>query len=385
MLANPLTYIELVNKKITDIPIKKGQVINDTLNKKIYVDSYNMGRMITTKIVVTDIFDEVGLVDKLYYKPIDSKFYVFNLTSSSYTEVEYLTEVIHIIEPVSVYKGATLILDSENESHELVPTNMAPVSLTNLIYRPSGENLEVYLRGLANEVADSGMYKVVIVDANTSHPLPIPVPHDRWFANGGTMGVYVDGVFIPSDKYDIKLPDNTIEFDDYPEGLPTDSKVEFAFYDTLDNMSIKKNRFISTKNQTVFNLDFTYTLGLNSVEVYVNGIKQPNECYEETNANTITLNGIIPERSEVVIQAGKLVPSTPEFYEDFETRSITWESDTLRVTKYPKDKVGRIRSLEETFDSNNRVILRVAKINDIEVKRETLVYKDDGSVVITVS
>ena len=377
MLKNKLVYIK--TKNVSSIVECKGQIIDNGSN--IFIDTYNLGRIISTKIKVVDLFDEVGLEGIIYYNTFDEGFSLFNIISKKYEKVEYLSEIIHLIEPVQEYRANILALDIEKDK-KMETIYLAPVTLTNLIYRPTGENLEIYLKGLLNEAKDSGLYAVVVIDKNSSNPLPIPSPYKQWFFNGGTMGVYVDGVFVPEDKYIINMNDNTIQFKDFPTGLPIDSKIEFTFFNTIDNLKIYKNRFISTREQRVFELDFIYTLGLHSVEVYVNGIKQPDECYTESSPTSVTLNATIPENSEVVIQAGKLVPRDSVFYEDFESRTISAIEDNVRITTYPKDKSGKIRSLEEHFDSNNRVILRVAKFDGIEVKRETLKYNEDGSIII---
>ena len=68
---------------------------------------------------------------------------------------------------------------------------------------------------------------------------------------------------------------------------------------TMDNViglpsAGSENYQTATANQTVFTLGFTYTIGNNTLYVYVNGSKQINTLnYFETNSNTITfVNGL---------------------------------------------------------------------------------------------
>lgn len=383
MLSNPLFYTELKNDQlISSIKEVKGQIIYDRYNSRVYIDTYNIGRILTTKVIICDIMDDRGEENILYYNIFDNKFFVFNTHSNTYNEVQYLTEIIHIIEPIKKYRATSLIIPIKDSNNTIREEHAAPVTMTNIVYRPSGENLEVYLQGLLNESKDTGRYNIMIVDKDTSNPLPISTPTDNWFVVGGSMAIYIDGVFIDQNRYDINILENTVSFSDFPDGFPVGTKIEFCYFDTLNNIKINKQKFISERDQIIFKLDFIYTIGMNSVEVYINGIKQPVSSYIESSPTSITLKSTIPEGSEVFIQAGKLVPSEPEFYDDFESKIIYPIIDNKRITKYHRGKDGSVRILEEHFDEQERVILKIAKVNNIIVKQERINYNDDGSIVI---
>ena len=52
----------------------------------------------------------------------------------------------------------------------------------------------------------------------------------------------------------------------------------------------KKEEFVTTQNQTVFNLTTgEYTHGANRIDLYLNGLKQPKASFIETNPTTVTL------------------------------------------------------------------------------------------------
>jgi hypothetical protein len=47
----------------------------------------------------------------------------------------------------------------------------------------------------------------------------------------------------------------------------------------------------ATASQTVFTVPFTYTVGANTLDVYIDGIRQIlNSSYTETNATTVTFS-----------------------------------------------------------------------------------------------
>ena len=52
---------------------------------------------------------------------------------------------------------------------------------------------------------------------------------------------------------------------------------------------------VATSGQTVFTVPFTYTVGANTLDVYINGIRQIlNSSYTETNITTVTFSAGVP-------------------------------------------------------------------------------------------
>lgn len=70
-----------------------------------------------------------------------------------------------------------------------------------------------------------------------------------------------------------------------------------------------QREFISTTNQTVFswNDGYEYPSGVNAVSVFINGNKQPNHAFEETDDHTITLDQGLEEGQYVLIEAMQAV------------------------------------------------------------------------------
>lgn len=71
----------------------------------------------------------------------------------------------------------------------------------------------------------------------------------------------------------------------------------------LVTITIKRESFVATAGQTVFNLTTgTYTPGNTLLDVFVNGIKQPNDAYTETDSDTITFKSGLEAGDMVLLQ-----------------------------------------------------------------------------------
>lgn len=82
---------------------------------------------------------------------------------------------------------------------------------------------------------------------------------------------------------------------------------------------IKRQYFTASNGQTVFSItNGTMTTGNNSISVYLNGLKLPNNAYTETNSTTITLKSGCETNDQVVI----------EWFENIGQVSVT-DADTL--------------------------------------------------------
>jgi hypothetical protein len=57
---------------------------------------------------------------------------------------------------------------------------------------------------------------------------------------------------------------------------------------------------VAISGQTVFTLPFSYTVGANTLDVYINGVRQIlNSSYTETNITTVTFSESVPVTANV--------------------------------------------------------------------------------------
>lgn len=64
---------------------------------------------------------------------------------------------------------------------------------------------------------------------------------------------------------------------------------DYLYYGSASSGLEIRERQTSTAGQTVFNLANSYTVGNNSITVYINGIRQHNVDYTETSTTRVTL------------------------------------------------------------------------------------------------
>ena len=114
--------------------------------------------------------------------------------------------------------------------------------------------------------------------------------------------------------------------------VSTTTSVNYFYYETAT----------STASQTVFNIaGFTYTVGDNQLDVYVNGIYQLiYDAYNETDNNTITFNAGLNENDRVamVIRGGSTAAAgsqlTEEEVEDYVGGMVTGNTETNITVTY---------------------------------------------------
>ena len=71
-------------------------------------------------------------------------------------------------------------------------------------------------------------------------------------------------------------------------------------YGTSTGSSRPRGTVTATAGQTVFTVPFTYTVGSNKLEVFIQGIKQIlGSSYTETNTTTITFSEAVPVNAVV--------------------------------------------------------------------------------------
>lgn len=75
--------------------------------------------------------------------------------------------------------------------------------------------------------------------------------------------------------------------------------VNTAVYTTIPTLqpllSRQRGSVTATSGQTVFTVPFTYTVGNNSMNVYINGVRQLlGTSYTETNTTTVTFSAAVP-------------------------------------------------------------------------------------------
>lgn len=105
-----------------------------------------------------------------------------------------------------------------------------------------------------------------------------------------------------------------------------------------------RDRQTSTEGQTVFNLSsFTYSVGNNSIDVYINGVKQyVGESYIETDEDTITFTEGLKEGDEVEL----LINAAPaQAYDDglkdiLDEAYVNVSGDTMQAPLAGPDAVG---------------------------------------------
>lgn len=71
------------------------------------------------------------------------------------------------------------------------------------------------------------------------------------------------------------------------------------------NFIVRRQTIIaSTNNQTVFTLSVPYSTGMNSMSVYINGVRQYPNTYTETNNLTVTLSVGVPVGTVLFFETG---------------------------------------------------------------------------------
>ena len=69
------------------------------------------------------------------------------------------------------------------------------------------------------------------------------------------------------------------------------------------DITIKREEFTATASQSIFNLTLgSYTINSNRIDVYLWGIKQPNNAYTETNSTRITLSAPVEVGTKVLFE-----------------------------------------------------------------------------------
>lgn len=64
---------------------------------------------------------------------------------------------------------------------------------------------------------------------------------------------------------------------------------------------LPRGTVIATSGQTVFTVPFTYAVGSNKLNVYINGVRQIlGSSYNETNATTVTFTEAVPGVGAIV-------------------------------------------------------------------------------------
>lgn len=74
--------------------------------------------------------------------------------------------------------------------------------------------------------------------------------------------------------------------------------------DVPPSILISRETKTATASQTVFVLDKGFAVGMNSISVYINGVKQFPNAYTETNANTITFAAGLTAGDVVLFETG---------------------------------------------------------------------------------
>ena len=77
---------------------------------------------------------------------------------------------------------------------------------------------------------------------------------------------------------------------------------------TRPSFTIIRETQIAITNQTIFNLSNTYQVGLNTIMVYINGIRQFPDSYTETSSNIITFSSGLMAGDVVLFEIG-VVPT----------------------------------------------------------------------------
>lgn len=69
----------------------------------------------------------------------------------------------------------------------------------------------------------------------------------------------------------------------------------FVYNNVPPGGSRPKTTITATTGQTIFNLPFTYSVGTNALNVYIQGVKQiATSSYIETNDHTVTFTEAVP-------------------------------------------------------------------------------------------
>lgn len=128
----------------------------------------------------------------------------------------------------------------------------------------------------------------------TTPALNVALPQGFELTNG--YGVY----FLGTGAYRRRVTDaNGVELTRYALDNISDEPVSGT---APTSTGVRKERFIATEGQTVFNLlGGNYTQGNNSLRVYVDGGKLPGDEYAETSPTSFTL--ITPVRAGVKVEA----------------------------------------------------------------------------------
>lgn len=79
---------------------------------------------------------------------------------------------------------------------------------------------------------------------------------------------------------------------------------QVAFGNIFGDFNIIREVKTATASQTVFTLTNSYTVGTNSIMVYVNGVRMLGSDYTETNASTITFTTGLSAGDEVLFEIG---------------------------------------------------------------------------------
>ena len=112
--------------------------------------------------------------------------------------------------------------------------------------------------------------------------------------------------------------------------------------DGTETTTVKRQEFTATSGQTIFNLtNGSYSPGLNLIRVYLNGVRQPNTAYAETNSTRITLVGGVNAGDKVLCEWYEtlLLPvanaATADHRHDSDYATISHDHTVNQITNFP--------------------------------------------------
>lgn len=357
---------------LNTIPASNAVIFYCTDTMKAYFDSNGIRNQIDFLIKVNALPSDNIQQNKVYFLSTDSKLYRYDRSWYTITSLEEMFDIIADNEDAV---GGYLVLNGKN---------IIPITSSELVMRPSGENIEDSLVDAEREIVNglNPYYRTVTATSDNQKVFIIPLPYSNFLNDGNTFEIYVNKV-----KKTVTT-DYTIDYVNYTVTLATAvnkaSVIEYIFYYNADQMSISQEVIISRDKVRTYTLSNSFIPGANRVSLYINGVKQPKQAFTEVNKNTITLNGDIPKESIIMVEIGTLKNNSASFYDYFnEDCTVKTTASNITVT-YPQDVFGKTRKIIKDLDSSKRVIKETAYINNIAVAVRNVSYNDaTGTVTYT--
>lgn len=365
--------IEVDTQAVLDnIPASDGIVFYCKENTKAYLDTNNTRTEIHF-IISVDALPTTGQIDKVYFLNNTSKMYRYD---HEWYEIDSLEDIFDIFVENEESVGCYL-----QQNGKVI----TPITSSELVIRPSGEDVECSLLKAETEIKNNlnPYYRYYYPSTDNSTVFIIPLPYERYLADGNTFALFINKVKKElNTDYTINYAAGTITL---PTGVPIATLFEFIFYYNTDSMNIKQEVIISVDKVRAYTLSrYTYEVGSDRLSIYINGIKQPKQAYTETSSNSFTLNGDIPKESIIMVEIGKLQNNSNTFFEYFKEDKVVTRTSSTITTVYSTDDYGRTRKIVQDLDSSGRIIRETAFINNAQVAVRNISYNDAlGKVTYT--